>query len=60
MTGSNTDLAWGFTNTYADWTDLVVLELDPADADRYQTPEGWQRFTQYRKRSPLPVRRASA
>jgi penicillin G amidase len=47
VTGSNTHLAWGFTNTYADWTDLVVLELDPADSQSYQTPEGWQRFTQY-------------
>ena len=25
VTGSNTHIAWGFTNTYADWGDLVVL-----------------------------------
>ena len=49
VTGSNTYLAWGFTNTYADWTDLVVLDLDPADSDRYQTPEGWLRFKQYQE-----------
>jgi penicillin amidase len=47
VTGSNTHLAWGFTNTYADWTDLVLLDVDPTDANRYQTPDGWQRFTQY-------------
>jgi penicillin G amidase len=47
VTGSNTHVAWGFTNTYADWTDLVLLDLDPSDANRYMTPEGWQRFTQY-------------
>src|SRR5688500_19924400 len=49
VTGSNTHLAWGFTNTYADWTDLVLLELDPADSNRYQTPEGWQRFVEYQE-----------
>jgi penicillin G amidase len=47
VTGSNTHVAWGFTNTYADWTDLVLLDLDPSDANRYMTPEGWQRFTRY-------------
>ena len=47
VTGSNTHVAWGFTNTYADWTDLVLLDLDPTDSNRYKTPDGWQRFTQY-------------
>ena len=47
VTGSNTYVAWGFTNTYADWTDLVLLELDSNDASRYRTPDGWQPFTQY-------------
>jgi penicillin amidase len=47
VTGSNTHLAWGFTNTYADWTDLVLLELNPYDSSRYRTPEGWQPFTQF-------------
>lgn len=43
--GSNGDIAWAFTNTYGDWTDLVVLEVDPADSSRYRTPAGWQTFT---------------
>lgn len=47
VTGSNTHVAWGFTNTYADWTDLVLLDLDRTDSNRYQTPDGWQRFTHY-------------
>ena len=51
--GSNGDVAWAFTNTYGDWTDLVVLELDPADASRYRTPDGWRPFTTVR--SPLEV-----
>jgi penicillin amidase len=42
VTGSNGSIAWGFTNTYADWGDLVLLELDPRDSSRYRTPAGWQ------------------
>jgi penicillin amidase len=44
VVGSNTFIAWGFTNTYADWGDLVLLELDPRDSSRYRTPAGWERF----------------
>lgn len=44
VTGSNTHIAWGFTNTYADWGDLIELETDPADANRYRTAEGWRAF----------------
>lgn len=35
VVGSNTHVAWGFTNSYGDWTDLVIIETDPAHADRY-------------------------
>jgi penicillin amidase len=42
VTGSNTHIAWGFTNTWADWGDLVVLETDPANPNRYRTPDGWR------------------
>jgi penicillin amidase len=38
--GSNGRLAWGFTNSYIDLGDLVVLEPDPANRERYLTPEG--------------------
>lgn len=44
VVGSNGAIAWGFTNTTADWTDLVRLEIDPADPSRYRTPQGWQPF----------------
>ena len=30
VVGSNTHVAWGFTNTYADWSDIVLLDVDPA------------------------------
>ncbi|MCU0256462.1 MAG: penicillin acylase family protein [Vicinamibacterales bacterium] len=45
IVGSNGAIAWGFTNTTADWTDLVRLEVDPADSSRYRTPDGWRPFT---------------
>ncbi|MBN2432318.1 MAG: penicillin acylase family protein [Acidobacteria bacterium] len=40
VVGSNTRIAWGFTNSYGDWHDLVVVEPDPADPDRYLAPDG--------------------
>ena len=39
--GSNTRVAWGFTNSQGDWSDLVVLETAPDDEERYLTPGGW-------------------
>ncbi len=35
IVGSNGHVAWGFTNSYGDWTDLVTVEVDPANADHY-------------------------
>ncbi|HZI79260.1 MAG TPA: penicillin acylase family protein, partial [Vicinamibacterales bacterium] len=47
VVGSNTHIAWGFTNAQADTGDLVLLELDPMDPNRYWTPWGWQTFEHY-------------
>ena len=47
VVGSNTHIAWGFTNTYADWSDHVLLEVDPRDATRYRTPSGWQHLVTF-------------
>ena len=47
VTGSNTHIAWGFTNTWADWGDLIELEIDPANPDRYRTPDGWHDFERF-------------
>jgi penicillin amidase len=47
VVGSNGDVAWGFTNTYADWSDIVLLDVDPADPSRYRTPGGWQSFERH-------------
>lgn len=43
--GTNGHLAWGFTNSYADLTDLIRLETHPEDAHLYRTPDGWEAFT---------------
>jgi penicillin amidase len=44
IVGSNTFVAWGFTNTEGDWSDLVIVEPDPRDEDAYRTPDGPRRF----------------
>ena len=47
VVGSNTHVAWGFTNTYADWSDIVLLETDTAHPDQYRTPDGWRSFERH-------------
>jgi penicillin amidase len=44
IVGSNGQVAWGFTNSFGDWTDLVIVERDPQDASRYLTPDGSEPF----------------
>ena len=44
VVGSNGNVAWGFTNSYVDTSDVVIVETDPADAKRYRTPEGSEEF----------------
>jgi len=41
VAGSNTRVAWGFTNSQGDWSDLVILETAPENPDQYLTPKGW-------------------
>jgi penicillin G amidase len=40
VVGSNGYVAWGFTNTGGDWSDLIVIEPDAHRPDTYLTPEG--------------------
>lgn len=40
VVGSNSDVAWGFTNSYVDFVDVVILEPDPEDPERYLVPGG--------------------
>ncbi len=49
VAGSNGRIAWGFTNSYGDWSDAVLLT--PGDAtDSYRTPEGSRKFDVHRER----------
>jgi len=46
IAGSNTRIAWGYTNSYGDYTDAVVLRPGAA-ADTYKTPDGDRVFDIY-------------
>ena len=41
--GSNTNIAWGFTNSYGDWSDVIVLKTNKRQS-KYLTPEGYKPF----------------
>lgn len=45
VVGSNGTLAWGFTNNYGDWSDLI--ELDTPDPHHYRAPEGISHFAKH-------------
>src|SRR5215218_2144798 len=49
VVGSNGRVAWGFSNSVVDTSDLVVLEVDPRDPDLYRTPEGPRRIEHHRE-----------
>jgi penicillin amidase len=53
VAGSNTYVAWGFTNTYADWSDIVLLDTDPERPGQYLTPDGWRDFERYDEMIPV-------
>lgn len=40
IVGSNGHVAWGFTNSYGDWTDVVLVEQAPGKADSYLLTDG--------------------
>jgi penicillin G amidase len=44
VVGSNGHVAWGFTNSGGDWSDLVRIDPDPRDPQRYLTPDGPKAF----------------
>ncbi len=49
IVGSNENIAWGFTNSYGDWDDIIRLKTNKQQT-RYLTPEGWKDFTIYNHR----------
>lgn len=42
--GVTEHLAWGLTNTTGDFEELVLIEVDPADPNRYLGPDGPEAF----------------
>jgi penicillin amidase len=50
VVGSNGQVAWGFTNTGGDWSDLVRIERDPRDPSKYLTPGGPKAFEDFTER----------
>jgi penicillin amidase len=50
VVGSNGSIAWGFTNTYGDWADLVQLDVDAQAPGRYLTPDGPTEFAHLTER----------
>ena len=42
--GSTRNIAWGLTNTTGDFEDLVIVEVDPDDPDRYRVDGGFEAF----------------
>jgi penicillin G amidase len=49
VVGSNTHVAWGFTNSQGDWSDIILLEIDPNNSNRYRTPAGWRPFDRFQE-----------
>lgn len=47
--GSNGRVAWGFTNSYGDFRDLVVLERAGLEPDTYLTPAGPRKLERVRE-----------
>ncbi|MCH8308121.1 MAG: penicillin acylase family protein [Proteobacteria bacterium] len=48
VAGSNGHVAWGFTNSYGDWSDAVILRPG-RQPDSYLTPGGEMKFAVYKE-----------
>lgn len=47
IVGSNTHIAWAFTNSYIETGDAVIVDKLPNDLGHYQTPDGPKPFQTY-------------
>jgi penicillin amidase len=43
IAGSNGNIAWGFTNSYGDWSDVIILDTNE-NQSQYLTPNGYLDF----------------
>ncbi|MDH3274574.1 MAG: penicillin acylase family protein [Gammaproteobacteria bacterium] len=48
VAGSNGKVAWGYTNSYGDWSDAILLKAGRSP-DTYQTPDGELPFEAHRE-----------
>ena len=40
VAGTNSHVAWGFTNAYADWSDIVLIDTDSDSSERVSDAGG--------------------
>lgn len=48
VVGSNTQIAWGFTNSYGDYSDVIKIET-LNNGSQYMTPEGAKNFSYHKQ-----------
>jgi penicillin amidase len=48
VVGSNGHIAWGFTNSYGDFSDVILLNTNE-NGKQYLTPDGYKEFTYNRQ-----------
>ncbi|OYX45479.1 MAG: penicillin acylase family protein [Rhodobacterales bacterium 32-67-9] len=56
LSGRNANFGWGISAAWLDDQDIRMEELNPADSERYRTPEGWKPFVS--RRSIIEVKDA--
>ncbi len=49
VVGSNGKLAWGMTNSYGDYLDLIEVRRDPGRPGQVDSGAGWQPVSDYRE-----------
>jgi penicillin amidase len=57
LAGSNGSVAWGYTNSWGDWTDVVIVETEGAPPDHYWVGDTAEPFQV--RRETLKVRGAA-
>src|SRR5215204_2274905 len=60
VAGSNGRIAWGFTNSYVDTSDVVVLEPVDGNPNLYRTPEGPKELSRVQERLCRTCRKSEA
>lgn len=56
VVGSNGKLAWGMTNSYGDFLDLIELEQHPIQPGRFKGANGWEQATLFNEKIEIKGR----